>query len=234
MSEGWILFLSVFLGIPTGGIVGALALKLLGSINNFYKRRELIINVKVELSLNLARLGILEKEFIGDLKVLDFDGYLNNRDEVFLRMKKEYYNMYLSNFILLKNINVIYEIIGIYDFDYITNIFKFYYYDLINAVRSNEKIIEEIDKINSGIQESSRIDSGFGKTQKILGDMHKLEIKNKARNKIESIKSKKIKGLTNVMKESIIDTKQRIENVLNSLDIIYKQNILIFWFGKNR
>lgn len=212
MTNGWTLFLSVFLGIIAGGIVGALALKLLGSINNFYKRRELIINVKGELSLNLARLGILEKNFIGDLKVLDFDDYLNNRDEVFLKMKKEYYNIYLRNFILLKNTNVIYEIIGIYDFDYITNIFKFYYYDLINAVRSNEKIIEEIDKINSG----------------------KQEIKNKARNKIKSIKSKNIKGLTNVMKEAIIDTKQRIENVINSLDIIYKQNILIFWFGKNR
>lgn len=212
MTNGWTLFLSVFLGIIAGGIVGALALKLLGSINNFYKRRELIINVKGELSLNLARLGILEKDFIGDLKVLDFDDYLNNRDEVFLKMKKEYYNIYLRNFILLKNTNVIYEIIGIYDFDYITNIFKFYYYDLINAVRSNEKIIEEIDKINSG----------------------KQEIKNKARNKIKSIKSKNIKGLTNVMKEAIIDTKQRIENVIISLDIIYKQNILVFWFGKNR
>lgn len=212
MTNGWTLFLSVFLGIIAGGIVGALALKLLGSINNFYKRRELIINVKGELSLNLARLGILEKNFIGDLKVLDFDDYLNNRDEVFLKMKKEYYNIYLRNFILLKNTNVIYEIIGIYDFDYITNIFKFYYYDLINAVRSNEKIIEEIDKINSG----------------------KQEIKNKARNKIKSIKSKNIKGLTNVMKEAIIDTKQRIENVIISLDIIYKQNILVFWFGKNR
>ncbi|GAH02446.1 unnamed protein product [marine sediment metagenome] len=64
MTNGWTLFLSVFLGIIAGGIVGALALKLLGSINNFYKRRELIINVKGELSLNLARLGILEKTLL--------------------------------------------------------------------------------------------------------------------------------------------------------------------------
>ncbi len=208
MSEGWILFLSVFLGILVGGIVGTLALKFLGSINNFYKRRELITNIRAELKLNSVRLRDLKECFIEGLELeSDIYTYLTSKDIFFSGMKKDFYNRYLNDFILLKDNNIINEIFRIYDFEYIINTFKFYCYGLIYTLKKDKEKIEEATKMGL--------------------NSHKLK------SSAEKITSETFKNFKNLTKDAAEQNMERIEKIIIDLDKIYRQNIFIFWFGKN-
>lgn len=232
MPEGWVLFLSIFLGIPAGGIAGAAALKFVESINNFFKRKNLVTDLRNEMDLNNKRLVLLKNHvfnlFKDDLERYSGDSY--SPLKINTDLKKDCYKIHMNSLALLKDIKLQKMITGIYDFEHIVGIFETTYGILSRRIFSNTQTLEKVEELESGLGKLEVSDENVKQITKMIKDTEKIKEATLAEN--ELTKKEVIDELIDTAKEIIEYNLTAIEKVNEELVKIHKQTIFKYWFSR--
>jgi len=229
MTENCILFLSVFLGIPAGGIAGAISLKFVENINCFFKRIAMVKNLKNELELNAKRLGD-SISFIGILYCNDKEKY-SEKDydivKIITGLKDGYYKMYMNDLALLRNDKLQKMIIEIYDFEYFIKRFEIMSIFHREAVIENKELLEWIANIETKLGKLKVSDNN---AEVILSFAKEIkEQKERALIGENKLKTDKINYLLDGIKEDIQKTLNTINEANKELNMILKESIIIYW-----
>jgi hypothetical protein len=227
MPEAWVLFLSIFLGIPAGGIAGALSLKFIESINNYMMQKNIIKDIRNELEINSYNLNSLKK-IVNKIKIDNGTSFYNDMFNLVkgnVIVKKDYYKIHMHNLFLLKSINAQRMLLKVYGFENFFNSCETAYNLNLTVISINEKTLEFLNKMESRIAEEKE----SGRDVKNLAlFVEKMKNKNLENRKI--LKRDKINELLEILDGGINEALDAIKDADKELKKIYNKKIIKYWF----